>query len=109
VTPPRIDDALADPVALTVGALAVYRATRLLVDDEVSAPVRDRIEAWAVGDSTTADEESRLAYFVRCPWCVSVWVGAAWVGLTVAAPRVARFAGAALAWSAVSGLLSSRE
>jgi len=99
VTDARID-ALADPVALGVGALAVYRVTRLLVEDEVLRPVRERI---------APDEESRLAYFVTCPWCVSVWAGAAWAGLTVLAPRVARTAGAALAWSAVSGLLSSWE
>jgi hypothetical protein len=99
VTPPRID-ALADPVALGVGALAVYRGTRLLVDDEVTRPLRERL---------APDDDSRLAYFLTCPWCVSVWVGAAWAGLSVAAPRAARAAGAVLAWSAVSGLLSSWE
>ena len=93
-------DALADPAALTVGALATFRLTRLLVEDKIAEPVRDRL---------AEDAEGRLAYFVTCPWCVSVWVGAGWVGLTAAAPRVARLAGAALAWSAVSGLLSSWE
>ena len=98
MTPPRID-LLADPATLAVGALATYRATRLLVDDEVTRPLRERVEQ--LGD--------RAAYLASCPWCVSVWVGAAWAGLTLTAPRAARVAGAVLAWSAASGLLSSWE
>jgi hypothetical protein len=89
-----------DPTALTVSALAVYRLTRLLVEDEVTRPVRERL---------AENAEGRLAYFVTCPWCVSVWVGAAWVGFTAAAPAVAAPVGAAFAWSAVAGLLSSLE
>lgn len=89
-----------DPVALTVGALAVFRLTRLLVEDEVTRPLRERL---------ADNAEGRLAYFVTCPWCVSVWVAAGWAGLAVAAPAVAAPAGAALAWSAASGLLSSLE
>jgi hypothetical protein len=92
--------ALRDPVALTVGALAVYRLTRLLVEDKIAEPVRDRL---------AEDAEGRLAYFVTCPWCVSMWVAAGWAGLTVAAPAASVTAGAVLAWSAVSGLLSSWE
>ncbi len=92
--------ALDEPVTLTVGALAVYRLTRLVVDDEVTRPLRD-----LAGDDLTRP----LAYLVSCPWCVSPYVGAAWAALTVYAPRTARAAGAVLAWSAVSGLLSSWE
>jgi hypothetical protein len=99
VTPPRID-ALADPVALAVGALAVHRLTRLLVVDEVTRPLRERVEPH-LGD--------RATYLASCPWCVSPYIAAGWVALTVRAPRVARLAGAVLAWSAVSGLLSSWE
>lgn len=89
-----------DPTSLAVSALAVYRLTRLLVEDEVTRPLRDRL---------SENAEGRLAYFVTCPWCVSMWVGAAWAGLTLAAPALAAPVGAALAWSAVSGLLSSLE
>jgi hypothetical protein len=90
-----------DPVALTVGALAVYRATRLVVADEVTRPAREAI--------VLNTPDSRLAYLVTCPWCVSVWAAVAWAGLVAAAPAVAAPVGAALAWSAVSGLLSSLE
>jgi hypothetical protein len=39
----------------------------------------------------------------------SVWVAAGWAALTVTAPAVAAPAGAVLAWSTVTGLLSSLE
>lgn len=100
---------LRDPTALTVGALAVHRLTRLVVDDEVSAPLRE----WAQGakeDTPVAwRERTRLGYLVACPWCVSMWAAAGWAALTVAAPRAAATAGAVLAWSSVAGLLSSWE
>jgi hypothetical protein len=92
--------ALRDPVALAVGGLAVFRLTRLLVEDKIAEPIRDRL---------AANAEGRLAYFVTCPWCVSMWVAGGWAAVTVAAPAVAAPVGAALAWSAVSGLLSSWE
>lgn len=91
---------LRDPVVLAVGALATFRLTRLLVEDEITRPVREQL---------ADDAEGRLAYFVTCPWCVSVWVAAGWAGLVAAVPAVAAPAGAVLAWSAVSGLLSSWE
>lgn len=90
-----------DPAALAVGALAVHRLTRLVVEDEVTRPARERL--------TAAAPEGRLAYFLTCPWCVSMWVAAGWAALTAAAPAVAAPAGAALAWSSATGLLSSLE
>lgn len=90
-----------EPLDLAVGALAVHRLTRLAVEDEVTRPARERIQE--------AAPEGRLAYFVTCPWCVSVWVGAAWAALSAVAPRAARPLGAVLAWSTVTGLLSSWE
>lgn len=92
---------LRDPAALAVGALAVHRLTRLALEDEITAPIRERI--------TEAAPEGRLAYFVTCPWCVSMWIGAGWAVLTATAPGAAAAAGAALAWSSVTGLLSSME
>jgi hypothetical protein len=92
---------LRDPVTLTVGALAVHRLTRLATEDELTASLRRRI--------SSAAPEGRLAYLVTCPWCVSVYVAAAWAALAVSAPAVAVPAGAALAWSSVTGLLASLE
>lgn len=90
---------LRDPVSLAVGALAVHRLTRLVAVDEVTAPLRASVSG--------RNPEGRLAYLLSCPWCVSVYVAAGWAALTVAAPPVAAGAGAALAWSSVTGLLAS--
>jgi hypothetical protein len=97
----RVALVLRDPVTLIVGALATHRLTRLLVEDEVTEPLRNA----AAG----RNPEGRLAYFARCPWCVSTWVAAGWAALTVTAPSVAAPVGAMLAWSSVTGLLTSME
>lgn len=52
---------------LVVGALAVSRVSRLVVDDEVTRPVRER--AWGV--------HPKLGYLLSCPYCVAVWAGLA--------------------------------
>jgi hypothetical protein len=86
----RVASVLRDPITLAVGALAVHRLTRLVVDDEVTAPLRKRL--------TEAAPEGRIAY-----------LGAGWAALAVAAPPVAAGAGAVLAWSSATGLLASVE
>lgn len=57
---------------LIVDALAAWRLTHLVVEDELTAPLRDWVsERWP---------ERKPAYLIRCPWCVGIWAG-----LTVAA------------------------
>jgi uncharacterized protein DUF1360 len=97
-------DRFRDPALLATGALAVHRLTRLLTEDEVTSPARARVRRWAEEDG-----HDGLAYLLTCPWCVSVYVAAAWAVLTATAPAVAAPAGAALAWSSAAGLLSSLE
>jgi len=63
----------------------------------------------AVQLSGLIDPEGRVAYFVTCPWCVSIWVGAGWLAVAAAAPSLAVPLAAVLAWSSVTGLLSSME
>lgn len=50
-----------------LAVLATARLTRLINDDAIL----DRPRAWVQRGG-----ESKLAYFVTCPWCVSIWVGA---------------------------------
>jgi hypothetical protein len=100
--------AFRDPVTLAVGALAVHRLTRLVVEDELTGPARERITRWADGD---AHRPARplVSYLLTCPWCISVWAAAGWAALTATAPAAAAPAGAVLAWSTATGLLSSLE
>lgn len=59
---------------LALGATA--RITHFVNEDELVRPFRDWVLNW--GDS--ADEERDtpyLAYFLTCPWCVSIWAAGA--------------------------------
>lgn len=53
-------------VLLTV--LAVARVTRLINEDVIF----DRPRSWVV-----LHAPGKVEYLITCPWCVSVWVGAA--------------------------------
>ena len=46
--------------------LSVARLTRLVTDDAIL----DTPRGWLL------ERPGKLAYFVSCPWCVSIWVGA---------------------------------
>jgi hypothetical protein len=94
-------------VLLLVYALAVYRLTRLLIADQVLEPLRTGILVWAQPEQ--GRQRPMLAYFVTCPWCVSMWVAAGWLLLASLAGPVAWYLGAALAFSAITGLLAGRE
>lgn len=79
--------------ALTAGA--TYRLTKLIQEDEILSPIRDRFH------QTFPPESSKLGYLSTCPWCLSMWI----------AP-VAHFLPtsikAALTASAVTGIISER-
>lgn len=71
---------------LAVACLATFRVTRLITHDEVLAVPR----AWIVDHAP-----GPLAYFVRCTWCVSVWVAG---GVVLVLDR---FATVPLPWAVV--------
>lgn len=56
-------------------ALAVSRLTRLITEDEITAPVRDRVEQWASGSDYGSVRE-RLAYIPTCRACSSIYSAA---------------------------------
>ncbi len=63
-----------------VTALAIQRLTQVVVKDEISAPVRDRIMDWAK-DAAYGSPKERIAYLVGCGACTSIWSSAAVLGL----------------------------
>lgn len=79
--------------ALTAGA--TYRLTRLIQEDEITAPLRERFHEKFPPEST------KIGYLSTCPHCLSMWI----------AP-VAHFLPtpikAALTASAVTGIISER-
>jgi hypothetical protein len=85
-----------DPWLLIVNALAVYRLTRLVTDDELTDPLR----TWVF-----KHRGETAQYFVTCPWCVSVWFAFAVVLLNIWVPLVWMPIAVALALAAMAGFL----
>ena len=104
-------------VLLILDALAVFRLTRLVVADSITAPVR----TWLIGSTYDGQprypdgsrdaraKRLRLAVFLGCPWCVSPYVAGGVVALQATAPTVWQYAAAVLGFSAVAGLLMERR
>lgn len=62
-----------NPIVL---ALATQRLTQLVVEDEITAPVRTKISQWAAGAPENSLKE-RIDFAINCPACTSIYAGAA--------------------------------
>lgn len=120
-------------LALAIDALATFRLTKLVVDDQLTAELRDAIiegayvaagrreqvlagwdedptgtpGAWADEIVPNDPDPPKLAFLFTCPWCAGMYVAA---GVAVArrvAPRSWGALAKVLALSASAGLLSS--
>lgn len=114
---------------LALDAMAAYRITKLITDDEITAPIRDRIIQRAYGARLVRLDEftlptgrfdwtalaiddpdpPKLATLLTCRWCMGVHIG---FGVVVARrlfprwwPDVAR----ALAYATAAALLANLE
>jgi hypothetical protein len=99
-------------VKLLVDVAATARLTRLVLDDEITAPAREKaLEALIDLGERRPDLKpvtDKLEYLLSCPWCVSIYAGLLIFTLRKAAPGVADVVSGALAASAVTGLAYSR-
>jgi Protein of unknown function (DUF1360) len=59
-----------------VVVLATKRLTQLIVEDELTRPVREAIDHWAKGAAEFSFRD-RVATLAMCPACMSVWAGGA--------------------------------
>lgn len=98
-------------VETLIVALVAYRLWRLLAIDDISLPIRKRLEEvagryWVRRRTRIAD---RALEMIECPWCLGSWIAlgvafGAWaVGWTTSAPLLVGLAAAVLV-----GLLSER-
>lgn len=87
---------MAEVLELGVDALAVWRLTRLIRDDDAGAPVRTAVSViiGPVGDQAIA-----------CPWCLPVWVAAGAMLWRRLAPRSWAFTARVAALAAITSLL----
>lgn len=87
---------------LLVDTLATYRLTKLVVDDVITAPLREKIF------EKHPPHEASWSYALTCPWCASVWIGAGVVVARHFFPRGWDAAATGLVASAVTGIISER-
>jgi hypothetical protein len=76
-------------------ALAAYRLTRLVTQDRITAPLRDRL-----------DRDTLPGELVRCSWCVGMWAAFGVVAARRLVPHAWAPVADALAVAAVVGLIS---
>ncbi|WP_188111097.1 DUF1360 domain-containing protein [Nocardioides antri] len=84
---------------LVVDGLASYRLAKLVRDDRITEPARE-----AVQKRTGPPEESSLAYLMTCPWCLSIYFGAALTAGRLLWPRATNAVARTFAVSALTGL-----
>lgn len=96
-----------DYVSLALMLLAVPRITRFVTDDVIF----DRPRGWALKRLTDHNPHHPVAYLLLCPWCVSVYagaaMGAAWWAWGDTRPFTALCV--ALAASHIAGMLAEKE
>jgi hypothetical protein len=90
-------------IDLVVDALAVYRLTRLIVEDEVTRPPRMRLLQWF----GRFEDGHRWIYLATCYWCVGWWCAFAVVAARKMFPRAWPLIARALAFSTTVGVLST--
>jgi hypothetical protein len=83
-------------------SLFVYRLTRLIVLDEILAPVRDWI--W----DRKSPRSSHIGYLFTCSWCMSLWVALPIVFSYVVFPSITILIGCIFTLSAIAGLITAR-
>ena len=88
-------------INVAVDIAATYRLTKLVMDDKITEELRFKIyEKFPKG--------SKVAYFIGCPWCVSIWAGAVIFTLRKVNPAGADIVSGLLAASAATGVAYTR-
>lgn len=92
--------------ALIVDALAVFRLTRLIIRDELTAGLRSKLEHAVHQETRSAAVAGKLGTLIKCPWCCSPYVAVFVVSARRLAPRAWGPIAEVLAFSAVTGLVA---
>lgn len=87
---------------LLLDIVAVYRLTKLMLDDTIMDDIRNKI--W----DRYPPESTKIGYLFTCPWCMSIWAGAVIFGLRRIHPEFADYTSSILTASAVTGIAFSK-
>lgn len=84
-------------LTLILDIIAVVRLTKLILEDEITQPLRDLVHK-------RFPPNTKLGYLFTCPWCMSIWVGASIFGLRRLSPELATTVSSILTASQITGL-----
>lgn len=87
---------------IVIDIIAVYRLTKLAIDDEILYEVREKV--W----EKYPPESSKIGYLFTCPWCMSFWMGVGIFALRRISPETANYVSSVLASSAATGIAFSK-
>jgi hypothetical protein len=90
-----------DIASTAISALATYRLSRLVIEDEITEPVRRQVWRWFPPETT------KTGYLLTCYWCTSIYAASALEISRMIAPRTTRSVETVLALSALTGLLAA--
>lgn len=88
-------------LSLLTDIVATYRLTKLILDDRLTEDLR-------VAIYSRFPRDSKIAYFIGCPWCISIWAGAVIFTLRKVNPTGADIVSGLLAASAVTGVVYTK-
>jgi len=88
-------------ISFASDVLATYRLTKLVMEDKITEDIRNYI-------FDRFPKDSKIGYFLACPWCVSVWAGLVVFALRKANPDAADIISGLLAASALTGVAYTR-
>lgn len=88
-------------LALVKDSLAVFRLTKLIMEDRITLEFREAF--WAKFPPNT-----KIGFLLTCPWCVSIWAAAIVIGTRKAFPEAGDILSTILATSAVTGIAYQR-
>lgn len=95
------------PTEATLTALATYRVTKLIMEDELFSEARDA--AYSQIDKIKNDTlREKLTYLTTCPWCLSVYAAGVLLTVKIVAPKVYEYLTLLLASSAATGIIFQR-
>lgn len=86
---------------MIIDALAAFRITRLLITDQITKEPREAFQEWCL-----KGRRLKLLELSQCPWCAGMYVAFGVVAARRIAPRAWDPIAKALAFSAVTGILS---
>jgi hypothetical protein len=93
-------------MSLAVDALAAFRLTRLVIEDTITEPLRQRVKHRAMREVDSPGTAAKVETLLSCPWCVGFWVSCGVVAARRVAPRSWVPLAEVLALSAAVGIIA---